>query len=138
MTDKRDICERIEERLDISKFHDAGLLDGWALPGVKDLLLEAKAEIERIRAIAAEAHAKPYHYMTADGKTIPARELESQRNAAWRALFVRIAMCQCPECGTWLDDSIDGNRHSKSCPHFSADEEAIAFVTAEQANKEGK
>lgn len=46
----------------------------------------AQAEIERLRGIVAEAHAKPYHYMTADGKTITARELEAQRNAAWRAL----------------------------------------------------
>ena len=128
MTDKRDICERIEKHA-VHKYHTPMVsLDA------SRLLLEAKAEIERLLAIVAEAHAKPYHYMTADGKTITAAELEVQRNAAWRALDARAHSGKCPECGEWLDDMC----HDSGCSLSKVEDRARALVASEQTTQEPK
>lgn len=124
MTDKRDICERVEERLDMSKHHDAGLLDGWTLPGVKDLLLEAKAEIEALRhdiyRLRGDVSAMRAVAQACDDESA---ELEAQRNAAWRALAYLVAG--------------EGSVYAIN-QHTGAFEAAATFAAAEQASKEGK
>lgn len=131
-----DICERLGERLSEARtFQESVLVD-------EGTLADAKAEIERLRGIVTEAHAKPYHYMTADGKTVTARELEAQRNAAWRALAAAYGYTT-----ALVDRLAKPSEESESAMQKSADawmefwaetEAAVAFVVAEHASKEGK
>jgi|GEM_PF-3524210 len=120
MTDKRDICERLDWLL------SAGCCDLQMQDNEEDVVEAAKAEIERLRAIVAEAHAKPYHYMTADGKTVTAAELEAQRNAAWRALDRMGFIAPIPKA----------YRDEFALEHGTPMADAHALVASEQAPQE--
>ena len=154
MTDKRDICERLgvleslvgsdwcretvrDAKAEIERLREREAVFTGLVENLRKQRDLSVAEVERQRAIVAEARAKPYHYMTADGKTITAAELEAQRNAAWRGL-VWIGRFVAKQTADKDFDMWKAACEEMDKDHGEAFLRANIFVLSEQATQETK
>lgn len=149
MTDTRDICERIEERLDEGKrFGEAVLVNEGTLADAKAEIEAQRHDIDRLQDTTTELATENVRLRdfadrynadmalasaTVDGLKAKIAELEAQRNAAWRALDAAKALraAQVAYMANRGNEEF-GKRVGEAAAALDAE-----IVAVEQASKEG-